>query len=147
MDAVTLVLEHSVEADVSRAFAWKCRTNVATWNDPPATFVLDGTFADGSQGSTVLPGQPPLTWWIRDVHEERSFAIEMRLDRATLRFEWYFDAVAGGTKLTQRIVLSGTNAPAYREGVEAGFRPTLADGMRRIAADMVAAEKSSKGAG
>src|SRR4030095_2305195 len=30
MDAVAPVFEHSVEADVSRAFAWKFRTNVAT---------------------------------------------------------------------------------------------------------------------
>jgi hypothetical protein len=72
----------------------------------------------------------------------------MLLDRATLRFEWYFDVVGGGgTKLTQRIVLSGTNAPVYREQVEAGFRRTLADGMRRLAADMVAAQRGSKDAG
>jgi len=142
MADAALVLEHSVDASVDRAFAWKFRTNVATWNDPPATFVLDGAFADGSQGRTVLPGQTPLVWWIRDVDEERSFAIEMPLDQATLRFEWYFDVLAGGgTKLTQRIVLSGPNAPAYREQVEAGFRPTLADGMRRLAADMVAAHQ------
>ena len=142
-----LVLEHSIDADVSLAFAWKFRTDVANWTDPPATFALDGAFTDGSQGSTTLAGQPPIIWWIRDVHAERSFAIEIPLDRATLRFEWYFDVVAGGTKLTQRIVLSGANAIAYRQQVETGFGPTLADGMRRIAADMVAAERASKNYG
>ena len=142
-----LVLEHSIDADVSVAFAWKFRTDVTNWTDPPATFALNGAFTDGSQGSTTLPGQPPMIWWIRDVHAERSFAIEIPLDRATLRFEWNLEAVTAGTKLTQRILLSGANATAYRQQVEMGFGPTLVDGMRRIAADMVAAERASKNCG
>jgi len=142
-----MVLEHSIDGDVSLAFAWKFRTDIANWSDPPATFALDGAFTDDSQGSTMMPGQPPAIWWIRDVHAERSFAIEIPLDRATLRFEWCFDIVTGGTQLTQRILLSGANATAYRQQVETGFGPTLIDGMRRIAADMVAAERAAKNLG
>jgi hypothetical protein len=143
-----LVLEHSIETDVTAAFAWKCRTNIATWNDPPATFLLDGPFAEGTQGTTLIPGQDPLTWWIRDVRTGSSFAIELPLDRATLRFEWHLAAVSEGrTKLTQRIILSGSNAAAYRETVQTGFGPTLAAGMARMSADMVAAERALKTAG
>jgi hypothetical protein len=84
-------------------------------------------------------------WSIRDVSPGRSFAIEMALDRATIRFEWLFDAAKGGaTQLTQRIILSGANAPAYKEQVEAGFASTLSDGMKRIAEQMVAADRSIK---
>jgi hypothetical protein len=144
MAAEPLVLEHSIDADVSLAFAWKFRTDVANWSDPLATFALDGAFTDGSQGITTRPGQPPMVWWIRDVLAERSFAIEIPLDRATLRFEWSFEAVTAGTKLTQRILISGANAMAYRQQVETAFGATLVDGMRRIAADMVAAERASK---
>jgi len=74
MDDEPLVLDHSIEADVSLAFAWKFRTDIATWNDPPATFLLDGPFAEGSRGTTLMPGQDPLPWWIRDVQTGRSFA-------------------------------------------------------------------------
>jgi len=49
-------LEYSVEADVSPEFAWKFRTDVATWNDPPATFALEGPFETGARGTTILPG-------------------------------------------------------------------------------------------
>jgi len=38
-------LEHSVEADVSPGFAWSLWTDVTTWDDRPAQFVLDGAFA------------------------------------------------------------------------------------------------------
>ena len=140
-----LVLEQSIEVDVSPEFAWSFRTDISTWSDPAATFHLDGPFADGTQGRTMLPGQPPWVWSIRDVRPGRSFAIEMALDRATIRFEWLFEAVPGGTtQMTQRIILSGTNAPAYKVQVEAGFASTLSDGMKRIAEQMVAADRAIK---
>ena len=133
----TLVLEHSVEADVSTAFAWKFWTDVKNWDDPPAQFALEGPFAEGSHGTTVLPGQQPLRWCVRHVRSERSATIEMELDRATLGFEWHFDAVADDrTKLTQRLVLSGENATAYIEQVRSGFGPNLPGGMMRIATAM-----------
>ena len=148
MSDVALRLEHSVEADVSPAFAWTFRTDVANWSDPPATFVLEGPFVEGSRGTTLLPGQEPVRWRIREVLPGRSFVIEMPLDRATLCFEWRFEALADHrTKLTQRIVLSGSNAETYARQVETGFGPTLADGMNRMASDMVAAERLAKAAG
>jgi hypothetical protein len=148
MSDIALILEESIEVDVSPAFAWDFRTDVANWNDPPATFMLNGPFADGSQGETLVPGQSPWVWWIRDVHTGRSFAIEMALDRAMLRFEWLLGAgTRGTTKLTQRIILWGDNAAAYRDQVETGFGSTLADGMKRIAEEMVAADRESKKAG
>ena len=131
------VLEHSVEAQVSAASAWNFWTDVKNWDDPPAQFALEGPFAEGSQGTTVLPGQPPLRWCVRHVRSERSATIEMELDRATLGFEWHFEAVADHrTKLTQRLVLSGENALAYIEQVRAGFEPNLPGGMMRIATAM-----------
>src|SRR5262245_60631055 len=83
---VALVLEHAVEADVSLAFAWKFRTDVANWNDPPARFEIDGPFLDGTRGTTFLPGQQPLTWWVRDVVPKRSFVIENAAGRCGSSF-------------------------------------------------------------
>jgi hypothetical protein len=144
MSEIALHLEYSVEADVSPAFAWRFRTDVANWSDPPARFALDGPFEEGSCGRTLLPGQEPLHWRIRDVLPGKSFVLELQLDRAMLTFEWRFDDLPGHrTKLTQHIVLSGDKAGAYAEQVEVGFGSNLADGMRRIAAEMAAAEKHS----
>lgn len=128
---------------MSLSFAWNWRTDVTTWDDPPAQFHLDGPFASGSWGTTVLPGQAPLRWHIRDVQPGRSFVIDMPLDQAVLSFEWQFDAVADRrTRITQRIVLSGDNAAAYAKQVEETFDATLGDGMTRIAHAMVRAEPS-----
>jgi hypothetical protein len=141
MTDLELVLEHSIAIDVSASFAWAFRTDISTWNDPPATFALDGPFGEGARGTTLLPGQEPITWWIRDLHPGRSFAIDMPLDGANLRFEWHIGSLGKRkTKLTHRILLSGSNASAYRQQVEAGFAANLAPGMERIAESMIAAE-------
>jgi hypothetical protein len=144
MSGIALQLEHTVEADVTVEFAWKYRTDIANWNDPPARFALDGAFIEGSRGTTELPGQQPLHWKVREVHPPNSFVLEMELDRAIITFEWRFDASSEQrTRMTQKIVLAGENAAAYVEQVRAGFSPGLADGMRRIAADMAAAQRRS----
>lgn len=148
MTNIACQLEHSVEADVSPAFAWNWRTDIKNWDDPPAQFRLEGPFAAGSWGTTLLPGQDPLRWQIRAVTPYRSFIIEMPLDRATLSFEWRFDALSNRrTRLTQHILLSGANATAYAEQVRAAFGATLRDGMERIAATIVRAEDLARRAG
>lgn len=148
MSGIGLKLEHSVEVEVSPAFAWSFMTDVTNWDDPPARFSLDGPFAVGSQGTTVLPGQEPLHWTISGVRTGESFILEMPLDRATLSFEWRFDALSDRkTRLTQRIVLSGDNAAAHETAVQAGFGPTLTEGMTRIAGLLARAEARARGAG
>jgi hypothetical protein len=145
MTNIACQLEHSVEADVSLAFAWNWRTDIQNWDDPTAQFQLDGPFANGSWGTTRQPGQEPIRWQIRDVRPGASFIIDMPLDRAALSFEWQFDAVSSRrTRITQRIVLSGDNAAAYADHVRADFGSTLAEGMERIADALVRAERSSE---
>jgi hypothetical protein len=134
---VAWLLEHSVEADVSATFAWTFWTDVTNWDDPPARFVLDGPFAPGSVGMTLLPGQDPLRWRIQEVQSGSCATIEVELDRATLSFTWRFDPVSDRrTNLSQRIVLSGENAGAYKEEVQAGFGSNVAEGMEKVAAAM-----------
>jgi hypothetical protein len=66
--------------------------------------------------------------------------MEMQLNRATLSFEWRFDAVSDRhTRLSQRIVLAGDNAAAYAPQVRAAFGSNLSDWMNRIAAAIAAA--------
>lgn len=140
-----LVLEHSIDADVSPAFAWTFRTDITTWSDPPATFQLDGPFAEGSRGLTLMPGQEPVAWWIRDVRHGHSFAIEIPLDQATLRFEWHLGAVSERrTKLTHRVILTGHNMETYRKQVEIGFGANLVAGLEKMAQSMVAAENTAR---
>src|SRR4249920_3574605 len=87
-------LEESIEADVSPSFAWSWRTDIGNWDDPPAQFQLDGPFASGSWGTTLLPGREPLRWQIRDVQPGAAFIMEVTLDGAVIAFEWLFDAVS-----------------------------------------------------
>ncbi len=145
MSKIALHLKYSVEADVTPAFAWQFRTDVANWNDPPAQFTLEGPFEAGSRGTTLLPGQPPLHWQITEVKPGESFVTVLALDQATLAFVWRFEELPEHrTKLTQEILLSGDNAPAYVAQVEAAFGSNLSAGMNRIAAEMAAAKSESR---
>ena len=140
MNNMACQLEHAVEAEVSLSFAWSWRTDINNWDDPPAQFQLDGPFASGSWGTTLLPGQEPLRWQIRDVRPGTSFIIDVPLDGAVLSFEWLFDALSEQrTRITQRIVVAGDNAAVYVKQVQAGFGANLPDGMKRIADAMVRA--------
>jgi len=133
-------VKHSVEVEIPLEFAWNHRTNIENWNDPPALFALDGPFARGARGTTLLPEQPPIHWTIAELTPLQSFDIEMQLDRAVLGFEWRFQALSERTtRITQKITLSGDNASAYRTQVENAFSKNLADGMKRIAAELTAA--------
>jgi hypothetical protein len=147
MSDIAWEIGHSVEADVTAAFAWTYWTNVANWDDPPASFKLDGSFAAGSRGTTLMPGAEPRYWRVREVHPMESFTLEMPLDGATLSFEWRFEPLPGArTRLTQHIVLEGEKAAAYVDQIRAGFAPNLAAGMKKIAAVMAQAE-AREGAG
>src|SRR6516164_3513262 len=111
MNDIVYQVEHSVEAPVSPAFAWNWRTDIKNWDDPPAQFQLDGPFASGAWGTTLLPGQEPLRWQVRDVRPGVAFTIDAPLEGAVMSFEWLFDAVSSNrTRITQRIILRGVNA-------------------------------------
>ena len=79
MNTIPLQWVYSVEADVSPGFAWRFRTDIANWIDPPAEFALHGLFEEGSWGTTLMPGQEPLHWRVAEVRPGRSFVLEMQL--------------------------------------------------------------------
>jgi hypothetical protein len=148
MPTVPWEMTHSVETNASPAFAWHYWTNIANWDDPPAEFELEGSFATGSRGVTRLPRQDPLYWIIREVTPPDAATIEMSLDGAALSFEWRFvGLVDGGTRLIQRIVLKGEKADMYLSQVKAAFTANLTDGMNKLAKAMANAYSSREGTG
>ncbi|HEY7354312.1 MAG TPA: hypothetical protein VH596_16205 [Terriglobales bacterium] len=105
--------QYSVDCNVPREFAWSYWTNIANWNDPPASFHLDGPFAAGSRLTTNLPGQT-FHSIIRDLKPGHEASIEMQLPDAILSFHWKFEELsADRTRITQRLVLSGANGDAF----------------------------------
>jgi len=138
-------IEHSVETTASPTFAWNFWTDVGNWDDPPAKFELDGTFAAGSRGTTRLPGQEPLRWFIAEVTPPSAATIEMSLDGASLSFQWRFEGLPDGrTRLTQRIALQGEKAELYLAQVKDAFAANLPGGMNKMAAAMANADPGRK---
>ena len=64
MSTVAWHLEYSVEVEVSASLAWTFWTDIRNWDDPPAHFELDGPFAVGARGKTLIPDREPLRWRI-----------------------------------------------------------------------------------
>jgi Polyketide cyclase / dehydrase and lipid transport len=140
-------MTHSVETNATPNFAWNFWTNVANWNDPPAQFELYGPFATGTRGITRLPGQEPLHWSVKEVTPLKSAIIEMRLDGASLFFEWRLEDLADGrTRLTQRVLLTGEKAALHVSQVKAVFTASLPEGMNKLAAAMANADPNRKSA-
>jgi hypothetical protein len=132
-----LVASHSVDVAVERAVAWACWTDVSNWEDPPATFSLEGPFAAGSRGRTIIPGTPPIEWTILDAGNGHA-TIEIALERAAIRFDWTFEVLdRSHTRLTQRVSLSGPNSGSYLDEARSVFGSTMAGGMTRLADSMV----------
>jgi hypothetical protein len=135
MGDVAWAIEHSVETMASPEFAWMYMTNVNNWDDPPAEFKLHGPFANGSTGTTEMPGQPPRQWQLNGVNPRRSYTIEIGMPGALLSCKWMFSELQrDGTQLTQHITLEGEGASTYADDVQRAFGPGLAPGMNRIAA-------------
>ena len=131
---------HSVICNTPRQFAWSYWTNVANWNEPPASVHLDGPFDVGSQLTTSLPGQI-LHSVIRDVVTGSEAIIEMQLADATLSFHWNFESLTEEkTKITQQLVLSGPNAGVFVPQVGMLER-TTPDGMKKLVAAIESSRK------
>jgi hypothetical protein len=144
----TWLLEHAELTTAGRDFVWEYWTDVTHWSDPPAQFHLDGPFASGSRGTTLLPDREPLHWVIRNVEPPIAYTIESQLEGAVLLCEWSFEALPDQrTRLRQRIGVAGPAAAQHAEAVRQGFGATLPEGMRRIADLMAGVSAGSEGAG
>ena len=131
--------QESVDVDVPVSSAWAFMTNVANWSDPPAEFSLEGPFVAGAHGTTQMPGQPPTSWIVREVVDQRAYTIEVSVAaHASVRFRWRFDRVSEQrTTLTQRVELWGDGAATLVDTIRAAFEPHLASGMQRVARMMM----------
>jgi hypothetical protein len=140
-------MTHSVETDADVEFAWKYWSDVRNWDDPPATFELEGAFAEGARGSTWVGEQLTMHWFVRNVKARESATIEVQLDGAVMAFTWGLEATdAGRTRLTQRAALSGEKAVALMEQAK-GLETTLPQGMKKLAVAIGDAAAKAKTAG
>lgn len=133
--SVAWAFQHSVNCDVPRLFAWSYWTDIANWDDPPASFHLDGPFQAGSRLTATLPEQT-FHSAIREVvngSQSNEAIIDMQLPGAILSFHWRFESLfEARTRITQRQTLSGANAEALV--AQAGMlEKTTPEGMERLA--------------
>jgi hypothetical protein len=142
MTDVAWEMAHTVEVGASADFAWSYWTDVRNWDDPPASFELEGAFREGAHGVTHTPGQPPISWFIREVTSGESATIEIPADGAAMVFEWRFVAAgAGRTRISQRAVLLGEKAEMYL-GYAKAFETNLPGGMKKLASAIADAAAS-----
>jgi hypothetical protein len=136
--------QYSVFCNTSRQIAWGYWTNTANWNDPPASFRLDGPFEAGSRLTTTLPGQ---TWHsvIRNLKADREATIETLLPDAILSFHWEFETLSEDrTQITQRVLLSGPNAKSFVAQASM-LEKSAPEGMKKLVAAIERAQRVTRG--
>ena len=134
---------HSVNCLTPRVFVWRYWTNVANWDDPPASFQIEGPFGAGSKITTILPGQT-LHSVIRRVCEDSEAIIDLQLPDAIFTFHWTLESLADKqTRISQHLELSGVGAGALvaQAGV---LEQTTPDGMKKLVAAIERAYEQKK---
>ena len=135
--------EHVAECNAPRQFCWRYWTDIANWDDPPARFSLEGSFADGSRITTELPGRT-LVSVIRDVREGRAATIEIGLPNALFSFHWSFDDVdEKRTRISQRLVLSGEDAAIFLDQAKV-MGKNAPQGLKKLIAAMERANQTKE---
>ena len=108
--------QHSVDVDVPAAFAWQYMTRRRQLErSSRRVHARRPVHLGRAQGTTRMPGQPPVAWTVRDVDDGRAYTIDgdSLLENARLLFHWRFDAISNDrTRLTQHVELRGDNAAA-----------------------------------
>jgi hypothetical protein len=136
-DPPAWIFEHSVLAGVPSEAAWAYWTNVANWRFDTSieTVRLDGPFAAGSRGVTKPRGADLVSWRIRDAAPGHAI-IEIELPGAVARFQWTFTPAESGTRITQRVTLSGPSSGQYLAVAQSQLAAGIPAGMRMLAAAM-----------
>src|SRR5262245_43387346 len=130
-------MEESVEAvaDVSSAFRYLTAIKNMMADPGIERVEADGPCRNrvGMHGKTYLVGGGSTDWEVTAVEPDRRLAIDIALREAVLRFEFRFEArEGGGSIISQRVSLFGSNASEYRDGVASAFGASLRDGMRAV---------------
>ncbi len=128
------VFEHTVEARVTPEAAWAFWTTVSNWafDTSLESVMLDGPFMAGAKGVTILSGGQALEWRIRDASPGHAI-IEMQIPGAVVAFQWTFLPGEGGTRITQRVTLSGPGAGQHIGVAESQLAVGIPQGMRKLA--------------
>ena len=134
--------EHSIVCAVHPEFAWRFWTTVGNWalDGDVESVELEGPFAAGTRGITMSKSSGRIDWRIAELRAGEA-VIEFPLPRAVGRFRWVFEAVAEGTRITQRCTIEGEEAGTYAQSVGPALEAGVPDGMQKLCTSMVEAAR------
>lgn len=138
--------ECSVTCPVAKSFAWAFWSDVANWavvDSSVEAVRLDGDFAAGTKGFTKPRGADETAWELTEVVPGERATIAIFLPGAVLEFHWKFADSAGGTLITQRVVLSGERAADYADGMQF-LEKGIPEGMQSLAKGMAEADSGKE---
>lgn len=120
--------ESSTVCSAPPAAVWALWSDVERWNVWDRDVVwskIDGPFALGTKGSLKPAGGPRADFELTEVVSGVRFTDRTRLPLAAIDFVHEMDRVAGGTRITHRIVISRPLSPLFGLLLGRGFRKTL----------------------
>jgi hypothetical protein len=129
--------EHSAESTADPHAVWQRYLDVEHWCDWSRHGVewsrIEGPFAVGTKGKSKPPGSRALTFRLVAVEPDASFASEVRMPGARLRFDHMIEPRETGSRIRHRVALEGPLAFLYTPIVRRGVERGLPDGVDRLA--------------
>jgi hypothetical protein len=128
--------EHTLETTARPERIWEQLRQVAAWpqwDTGLASAELVGAFSAGAQVTVRLPSQPPRAFQLSTVAAPNDFVASTRLPLAEVRHIHHQEGTPMGTRMTQRIEISGPLSWYYGWRLGRRLRDDLAPGMRRLA--------------
>ncbi len=138
--------EYSLEADVTPEAVWKLYNNTASWpswDTGTEKVELNGPLAAGAAGQIKFIDQDPLPFRILSAQPNREFTDETEIPGADIFVQFTHRLTpleSGGTRITQRVSITGPAAEALGPQVGPGI---IADIPQSIAA-LIALAKSGQ---
>jgi hypothetical protein len=139
--------EHTLETSAEPERVWDCLESVSQWsdwNEDVDWAELAGPFSAGARGRVKISGQGTLNFRLDQVDANKSFVTLVSLPLAEIRRTHAQEASSMGTRLTQRIEITGPLAWFYSLTRGERLRETLAPSLRTLARKAASASAERK---
>src|SRR5262249_30547066 len=99
-------------------------------------------FEAGTRGVTQSKSFGRIEWQVAEVRPGGA-VLEFPAPGAVARFEWTFDEIEGGTRIRQRVSLSGEQAHLHANSIGPALRAGIPEGMRKLCEAIEEAARNS----
>lgn len=130
--------EHTLTTEAKLETIWALYSDISTWVEWDKGIEhasLEGPFAAGTRGLLQPQGQERLSFQLTEIDPLRGFSDVTDIPDAgiEIRFSHRLEPVAGGTRITHRVTITGANSDGLGSELGADLLQGIPQTMERLA--------------